>query len=175
MTGHRQFNIHSSDHPLRKGVKRGQSESPELHPLKRLSLRAQNLVEFALVIPILIFFILGIFDFGRAFHVLIAISNAAREGVRYGVGPGMDRSDPSLFITLDDEIKAAAVQEAGNFNLKLKTGDVAVSCPNTCIGEQNLQVTVSFTFTPFFVTPIFDILFPSPDFTIVRDMEMMIP
>jgi Flp pilus assembly protein TadG len=27
----------------------------------------------------------GVIDFGRIFHVLIAISNAAREGARYGV------------------------------------------------------------------------------------------
>ena len=178
MTGHRQFNLHSSEHPLRKGVKRGQRSSDALHPLIQGSLRAQDLVEFALVFPILIFFILGIFDFGRTFHVLIAISNAAREGARYGIGPGLDRSDPNeppVFITRDNEIKAAAVQEAGNFNLKLALADVTVSCPNTCVGEENLRVTVSYTFTPIFVSPIFDILFPSPDFTIVRDMEMMIP
>jgi len=155
---------------LRKGVKRGHSRSPDLHPLRRRSLRAQDLIEFALIFPVLMLFVFGIVDFGRAFHVLIAISNAAREGARYGVGPGMDRSDPVLFVTLDNEIKAAAVQEAGNFNLKLVTGDVTVSCPNTCIGEQNLRVVVNYTFTP-----IFDMLIPDSGITFVRDMEMMIP
>jgi len=133
-------------------------------------LRAQDLVEFALIFPVLMLFIFGIVDFGRAFHVLIAISNAAREGARYGIGPGMDRNDPLLFIPLDNEIKAAAVQEAGNFNLKLAATDVTVSCPNTCIEEQNLRVVVNYTFTP-----IFDILIPGSGITFVRDMEMMIP
>ena len=170
MKGRRQTKEKLNDHPLRKGVKRRHDNCHGLHPLRRRGFRAQNLIEFALIFPVLMLFIFGIVDFGRAFHVLIAISNAAREGARYGVGPGMDRSDPTLFITLDNEIQAAAVQEAGNSNLKLALADVVVSCPNTCIGEQNLRVVVSYTFTP-----IFDIFIPDSGITFVRDMEMMIP
>lgn len=42
------------------------------------------MVEFALLLPFLILLIVGIFDLGRAFFSLITITNAAREGARYG-------------------------------------------------------------------------------------------
>jgi Flp pilus assembly protein TadG len=44
----------------------------------------QTLVEFALVLPIFIFIIVFIFDFGRAVYYINALHNAAREGARYG-------------------------------------------------------------------------------------------
>lgn len=46
--------------------------------------RGQSLVEFAFIIPVLMLILLGVFDFGRAFYAYNAISNAAREGARYG-------------------------------------------------------------------------------------------
>ena len=170
MTGLRETTRRTNNQTIRKGVNVGQKPCPRLHIPGCRFWRAQELIEFALVFPVLMLFVFGIADFGRAFHVLIAISNAAREGARYGVGPGMDRSDPALFITLDDAIKAAAVQEAGNFNLQLTAADVTVSCPNTCIETQNLRVVVNYAFTP-----IFDMLIPGSGITFVRDMEMMIP
>jgi Flp pilus assembly protein TadG len=162
----------SKRHNRIKTAKKGIRGSPILSYLMRNHPRGQDLVEFALVFPLLIFFVIGIVDAGRAFHVLIAISNAAREGVRYGVGPGMDRDveQDEEFIPYENEIKAAAVQEAGNFNLQLDPGNVTVECPNGCVEEQNLRVIVSYTFTP-----IFDLFLPSAGLQFVRDMEMMIP
>ena len=170
MTGLRETTRNTNKQTIRKCVNGGQKSCPRLHIPGCRVWRAQDLIEFALIFPVLHPVPSDSPRFARVFHVLIAISNAAREGARYGVGPGMDRSDPVLFVTLDNEIKAAAVQEAGNFNLKLVTGDVTVSCPNTCIGEQNLRVVVNYTFTP-----IFDMLIPDSGITFVRDMEMMIP
>ena len=47
--------------------------------------RGQALVEFALILPIFILLLLGIFDFGRAIYGNNTISNAAREAVRVGI------------------------------------------------------------------------------------------
>jgi hypothetical protein len=47
--------------------------------------RGQTLVEFALILPILILLLMGIFDFGRAVYAYNTISNAAREAVRVGI------------------------------------------------------------------------------------------
>ena len=44
--------------------------------------KGQSLVEFALVLPLFVLLIVGVFDLGRAFFAYIAISNAAREGTR---------------------------------------------------------------------------------------------
>ena len=47
--------------------------------------RGQALVEFALILPIFVLLLVGIFDFGRAIYAYNTISNAAREAVRVGI------------------------------------------------------------------------------------------
>ena len=153
---------------LRKGVKRGHSRSPDLHPLRRRSLRAQDLIEFALIFPVLMLLLFGIIDFGRIFHVLIAISNAAREGARYGVIYGINRSG-GVYTIVESVIDDAAIQEAGNFNLKLTADQITPSCPSSCGAGLPLRVVVTDT-----VKPIMTIVF-NTDLTFVRDMEMVIP
>ena len=50
--------------------------------------RGAELIEFAIVAPILVFIIAGIIDFGMMFRTYEAVTNAAREGARVGVLPG---------------------------------------------------------------------------------------
>ena len=45
----------------------------------------QELVEFALILPLLLLLFLGIIEFGRAILAYNTIANAAREGARYGI------------------------------------------------------------------------------------------
>lgn len=56
------------------------------HPVPGLAAPAarpgQALVEFALVVPILLLLVLGVIDFGRAWHSYQVITDAAREGAR---------------------------------------------------------------------------------------------
>jgi hypothetical protein len=52
---------------------------------KRNTSRAQGLVEFAIVLPILMIAILSIIEFGRLFHAWLAVENGARFGIRYAV------------------------------------------------------------------------------------------
>jgi len=44
--------------------------------------KGSQLVEFAVALPLLAVFVVGIFDFGAAFNVKQKLSNAAREGAR---------------------------------------------------------------------------------------------
>jgi Flp pilus assembly protein TadG len=45
----------------------------------------QELVEFALILPLLLLLFLGIIEFGRAILTYNTIANAAREGARHGI------------------------------------------------------------------------------------------
>jgi hypothetical protein len=45
----------------------------------------QALMEFALVLPILLLLVLGVIDFGRAWHTYQVVTDAAREGARLAV------------------------------------------------------------------------------------------
>jgi Flp pilus assembly protein TadG len=47
--------------------------------------RGQSLVEFALVLPIFLVVVLGIFDLGRAVFAYNTLTNAAREGARLAI------------------------------------------------------------------------------------------
>lgn len=51
--------------------------------------RGAAAVEMALVLPLLLFLVMGIIDFGRAYSAQIQLSSAAREGVRLAaLNPG---------------------------------------------------------------------------------------
>jgi Flp pilus assembly protein TadG len=53
--------------------------------LQQRSQRGQSLVEFALILPIFVLVLAGIFDLGRAVFAYNTISNASREAVRVAI------------------------------------------------------------------------------------------
>jgi hypothetical protein len=53
--------------------------------MRRRDQRGQSLVETALVLPILLVILMGIFDFGRAIFAFNAVSNSAREAARVAI------------------------------------------------------------------------------------------
>ncbi len=68
-------------------------KTPPVAPGKRLSalrgVRGAQLVEFALVLPVLLALLIGLLDFGTAFNLRQKLNNAAREGARLGAAQGM--------------------------------------------------------------------------------------
>jgi Flp pilus assembly protein TadG len=50
--------------------------------------RGAALIETALVLPLLLLVVVGIFEFGRAYQTWQVLTNAAREGARVAVLPG---------------------------------------------------------------------------------------
>ena len=55
--------------------------------------RGAELIEFAFALPILLFLIAGIIDFGLLFKDYEVVANAAREGARLGTLPGYSNAD----------------------------------------------------------------------------------
>jgi len=55
--------------------------------------RGAVLVEFALTLPLLLFVVVGILDFGWVFQQYQVVTNAAREGARMAVLPGYAEGD----------------------------------------------------------------------------------
>lgn len=53
-----------------------------------LNERGAVAVEAALIVPIFLVLVLGIFEFGRAFNIQISLSEAARESARYAAVHG---------------------------------------------------------------------------------------
>jgi Flp pilus assembly protein TadG len=55
----------------------------------------QSLVEFALMLPVLLLLLVGIFDIGRAVFLSGTINEAVREGTRYAIVHGSLSAAPS--------------------------------------------------------------------------------
>lgn len=86
--------------------------------------RGAELIEFALILPMLLLIMLGIVDFGFMFQRYEVLTNAAREGARVAVLPGYTAAHASA--------RACAYLQAGGVPL---TG----ACPNP--GNPVIQVT----------------------------------
>lgn len=114
---------------------------------RRHKSRGQALVEFALIVPIFLLVMLGLFDLGRAVFYHSTISNASRQAVRLGI------VDQNLTA-----IRQAAVDNASGV-MPISTGDVTVtflapdlSVTGTCPAEKEIgcivRVRVDHAFVP---------------------------
>jgi hypothetical protein len=107
----------------------------------------QSLVEFALVLPILIILLLGVFDFGRAIAAYNSVSNGARSAARVAIV----NQDP-------EQVEAAAIAEAFwlvpiEVEFDPNADPSQDDCPRIgCI----IEVRVSYEYVP--ATPIFSAL-----------------
>ena len=96
---------------------------------KRPARRGQSLVEFALILPIFVLMLVGIFDLGRAVYAFNTINQAAREGARLAI---VDQT----IAHIRDEASQSAV------SLGIDPADVVVEfrdrnlldTPNSCAG-----------------------------------------
>ena len=114
----------------------------------------QALLEFALVISILIFLLMGIFDLGRVVYTNTDLSNAAREGARFAaVNHDCGTSGSSI-----DAVKSQVISKGITVNIQ--TGQIGVTCyqaggTTTTDKTQAATVKVSITNYPFLViTPM---------------------
>ncbi len=94
-------------------------------------------VEFALLLPLLLLILFGIIDFGRAYNMQIALSQASREGVR-GLALGNTTNPTSV-------VQAAAYPVAG-------VSVAYTTCPANPGPTSVATVTATKAFT--YITPI---------------------
>lgn len=96
--------------------------------------KGASAVEFALILPILIILIFGIFEFAIAFNNYITITHAAREGVRLAA---VDLNNPDL--------KNIIIERA--FPLGITEDDIVIDTPDgTDIGDP-VEVEITYTFS----------------------------
>ena len=69
----------------------------------------QALVEFALVVPVLLFMILGLAEFARAWNTQQVLTDAAREGLRGAVVANPAYTYQSMRSVIDDALLRAAL------------------------------------------------------------------
>jgi Flp pilus assembly protein TadG len=117
-----------------------------------------QLVEFALVLPLLLFVVLGIAEFGFIFQRYEVITNAAREGARLAVLPGYSTAaaEDAIRTRVRNYIQAARVPiTAGTppasivtVNLANDTVAVGGGLPAVSIKRCTVTYTHRYTFLP---------------------------
>jgi TadE-like protein len=107
----------------------------------------QSFVEFAFVLPFLVFLVLGIVQFGRAWHNYITITDAARVGAREGA---VHRTTACSSATT--KISSLGVIPAGS--------SVSCSTPGGLVVGEPLDVQITYSFSiglpGFFGVPAFN-------------------
>lgn len=136
---------------------------PAAEPSRWRSERGAELVEFALVLPLLLLLGLGICDFGLLFQRYEVVTNATREGARAGA-VGLTQQQ------IEDVIKEYL--EAGGLKA---TPDVEVTFPT--IGANPplnaVRVTVKYPNGTFIVAPIAKMFGSTMDVVTLRSASTM--
>jgi len=118
----------------------------------------QSLVEFALLIPVIALLLAGVVDLGQGFQNYIVITNAAREGARYG----------SFYPNDTAGIQARVRNEAAGTNVTIT--NISITFPNGTSSSGNpIRVLVTYEFTT-----ILGGLLGSPTITLDNAAEMII-
>ncbi|MBI3958867.1 MAG: pilus assembly protein [Chloroflexi bacterium] len=69
--------------------------------------RGQSLVEMAIIMPVILLIMAGVFDFGRVIYAYVVVVNATREAAIAGAAAQM--SDSELRTFMDDELARGGV------------------------------------------------------------------
>lgn len=110
--------------------------------------RASQILEFALVLPLLVVVAVGIFDFGRAFSTRQRLNFAARDAARFGSSlPTTDLSGStplsvsSIRDLVDADIIAAGLSDCGLGPIQ-PSGTLMWTATGACQDSTTLTVTI---------------------------------
>jgi Flp pilus assembly protein TadG len=118
----------------------------------RLDDEGQNLAEFAILLPLLLFVLIGVFEFGRAWNVYQVVVNAAREGGRVAALP--------IGFANADSVEARVETYLASANLD--TDAAVVSYTDVDGGTGTIAtVTVQVPYDFQFVGPLAQMLVPA--------------
>jgi Flp pilus assembly protein TadG len=126
------------------------------------SVKGQQLVEFALLLPLLLLLLLGIIEFGIAIFNYDTIANASREVARFGVVQlvQMDESDAA------DAIDQYITDEMPRWTAGLRTNSMIIT-PTLQPSPWRTTIEVTVTYEHLFITgPIISSLGGDPTITL---------
>jgi Flp pilus assembly protein TadG len=121
--------------------------------------RGAELIEFALVFPVLLLVVLGIVDFGFLFQRMEVVTNAAREGARIAVLPAYGNAD--VVARVCNYMQNGGVPYTACSQTATGTGSVAINIAAASIPVgagvtpmSGKRVQVTYTHEYVFIGPI---------------------
>lgn len=145
-----------------------------ISPMQRLKgEEGQDIVEFALVLPILMVLLFGIIDFGWIFYSTAMVGNAAREGARFAVMNYEDQvTTPGDLSTLTTHVNTNVNGSLPNY-LKNSYADLTVVVSEGTTASSSdpcIDVTVKSNIKLF--TPVVSTITGSTKYEIKRKVSM---
>jgi len=138
-----------------------------------------NMVEAAIITPLLLLLTFAIADFSTTFYVYLALENGASQATRYAVmgNQMVDPSNPSAFLSRADTIKAAMRQATPSITIP----DSAFSFHHIAVGGSTWvagvggpgeieKLTIDYTWP--LMTPLLRHFFANGDFHVTVDSAM---
>jgi len=112
------------------------------------STRGAQILELAVALPLLVVFVVGIYDFSRAFNTKEKLNFAARDGARFGsTQPTNDLSQSTpLSVTairdlVDADLLAAGISDCGLGSIQ-QAGTVIWTATGTCPNSSTFTLTI---------------------------------
>ena len=146
-----------------------------ISPIRRLKgEEGQDLVEFALALPILATLLFGIIDFGWMFYNNVMVSNAAREGARFAVmnyeeAETNDPSDPLGY--LQGQVTTNVENDLPGY-LHDSFANLAVTLNENHIGADNDELVLEIQSNIRLFTPVGRLVMGGGQTRIVRNASM---
>ena len=109
--------------------------------------RGQSLVEFALILPVFILILVGIFDVGRAVFAYNTLNNAAREAVRVAI---VDQDATTITNEAIARSVSLGLEDASDVSIDYLQPDYTDTPPCNATPKYGcvVQVEVSYSYTP---------------------------
>ncbi len=110
--------------------------------------KAQSMVEFALVFPVLLLLLYGIIEFGRLLFIYTSVTTSSREAARYGSAVGTVGVVPAYLDCngIADAARRSAIINAINvddgFTITYDHGTTGTQFADTCAAAQNMKFTL---------------------------------
>lgn len=111
--------------------------------------RGAALLEVALTLPLLLLVSVGIFEFGRAYQTWQVLTNAAREGARIAVLPGID--DASVQERVQAYLEAGLIADAADATVTITRNNVIAIGSGTATAS---RVVVALPFAFMVLQPV---------------------
>jgi Flp pilus assembly protein TadG len=120
-----------------------------LRALAHLDDTGQSLIEFALILPVVLLIITGLFDVARATWQENTLAYAAREGTRYAIVHGSAALDGNVAFSGSHQ---AVIDVVRNAAVGVPNVSVTVTWPDNGCPDRNCRVQVDAT-APFVPLP----------------------
>jgi hypothetical protein len=101
--------------------------------------RAQSMVEFALIVPLLLILMFGVIELGIMFSIYVGMTNSAREAARAGA---IYQHTGTPYNSLDPGVTAAIDAERQQYVSQIITDTL-----NPMVDPTTVQVTITYTST----------------------------